>query len=127
MIQMGSGIGSTWTDYRRYDRNLHPWQRAQCRAYPDKGLQRLYSQPNGYTASQTNWKGKSHENKQQRLPSNTAFGLSGRPARGSPTAPRESRARCSSHWEGELVLYLRSEDAGFITGTDILIDGGWCA
>ncbi|MDQ6666549.1 MAG: hypothetical protein M3Z23_19390 [Acidobacteriota bacterium] len=24
-------------------------------------------------------------------------------------------------------MYLCSEDAGFITGTDILIDGGWCA
>jgi NAD(P)-dependent dehydrogenase (short-subunit alcohol dehydrogenase family) len=28
---------------------------------------------------------------------------------------------------GELALYLCSEDAGFITGTDVLIDGGWCA
>jgi NAD(P)-dependent dehydrogenase (short-subunit alcohol dehydrogenase family) len=28
---------------------------------------------------------------------------------------------------GKLALYLCSEDAGFITGTDILIDGGWCA
>ena len=28
---------------------------------------------------------------------------------------------------GHLALYLCSEDAGFITGTDILIDGGWCA
>ncbi|MBI3470602.1 MAG: SDR family oxidoreductase [Candidatus Solibacter usitatus] len=28
---------------------------------------------------------------------------------------------------GELALYLCSEEAGFITGTDILIDGGWCA
>lgn len=28
---------------------------------------------------------------------------------------------------GQLVRYLCSEDAGFITGTDILIDGGWCA
>ena len=28
---------------------------------------------------------------------------------------------------GELARYLCSEDAGFITGTDILIDGGWCA
>jgi NAD(P)-dependent dehydrogenase (short-subunit alcohol dehydrogenase family) len=28
---------------------------------------------------------------------------------------------------GQLALYLCSEDAGFITGTDILIDGGWCA
>jgi NAD(P)-dependent dehydrogenase (short-subunit alcohol dehydrogenase family) len=27
----------------------------------------------------------------------------------------------------QLVLYLCSEDAAFITGTDILIDGGWCA
>ena len=26
-----------------------------------------------------------------------------------------------------IYLYLCSEDAGFITGTDILIDGGWCA
>src|SRR6185295_5162890 len=26
---------------------------------------------------------------------------------------------------GQLALYLCSEDAGFITGTDILIDGGW--
>jgi NAD(P)-dependent dehydrogenase (short-subunit alcohol dehydrogenase family) len=28
---------------------------------------------------------------------------------------------------GALALYLCSEEAGFITGTDILIDGGWCA
>lgn len=28
---------------------------------------------------------------------------------------------------GTLALYLCSEDAGFITGTDIVIDGGWCA
>jgi NAD(P)-dependent dehydrogenase (short-subunit alcohol dehydrogenase family) len=28
---------------------------------------------------------------------------------------------------GALAVYLCSEDAGFITGTDILIDGGWCA
>ncbi|HEU0123032.1 MAG TPA: SDR family NAD(P)-dependent oxidoreductase [Bryobacteraceae bacterium] len=28
---------------------------------------------------------------------------------------------------GKLVRYLCSEDAGFITGSDILIDGGWCA
>jgi len=28
---------------------------------------------------------------------------------------------------GQLALYLCSEDAGFITGTDIMIDGGWCA
>jgi len=28
---------------------------------------------------------------------------------------------------GQLALYLCSEDAGFITGTDVLIDGGWCA
>ena len=28
---------------------------------------------------------------------------------------------------GQLALYLCSEDASFITGTDILIDGGWCA
>ena len=28
---------------------------------------------------------------------------------------------------GRLALYLCSEDAGFITGTDILIDGGWTA
>jgi NAD(P)-dependent dehydrogenase (short-subunit alcohol dehydrogenase family) len=28
---------------------------------------------------------------------------------------------------GQLALYLCSEAAGFITGTDILIDGGWCA
>jgi NAD(P)-dependent dehydrogenase (short-subunit alcohol dehydrogenase family) len=28
---------------------------------------------------------------------------------------------------GELALYLCSEAAGFITGTDIVIDGGWCA
>jgi NAD(P)-dependent dehydrogenase (short-subunit alcohol dehydrogenase family) len=28
---------------------------------------------------------------------------------------------------GALARYLCSEDAGFITGTDILIDGGWCA
>jgi NAD(P)-dependent dehydrogenase (short-subunit alcohol dehydrogenase family) len=28
---------------------------------------------------------------------------------------------------GALALYLCSEEAGFVTGTDILIDGGWCA
>lgn len=28
---------------------------------------------------------------------------------------------------GKMVLYLCSEDAGFITGTDLLIDGGWTA
>jgi NAD(P)-dependent dehydrogenase (short-subunit alcohol dehydrogenase family) len=28
---------------------------------------------------------------------------------------------------GALASYLCSEAAGFITGTDILIDGGWCA
>ena len=28
---------------------------------------------------------------------------------------------------GQLARYICSEDAGFITGTDILIDGGWCA
>lgn len=28
---------------------------------------------------------------------------------------------------GELAVYLSSEEAGFITGTDILIDGGWTA
>jgi NAD(P)-dependent dehydrogenase (short-subunit alcohol dehydrogenase family) len=28
---------------------------------------------------------------------------------------------------GQLALYLCSESAGFITGTDILIDGGWTA
>jgi NAD(P)-dependent dehydrogenase (short-subunit alcohol dehydrogenase family) len=28
---------------------------------------------------------------------------------------------------GALASFLCSEAAGFITGTDILIDGGWCA
>ncbi|MGH9630817.1 MAG: SDR family NAD(P)-dependent oxidoreductase [Bryobacteraceae bacterium] len=28
---------------------------------------------------------------------------------------------------GQLAVFLCSEDAGFITGSDILIDGGWCA
>jgi 2-deoxy-D-gluconate 3-dehydrogenase len=28
---------------------------------------------------------------------------------------------------GKLALYLCSPDAGFITGTDIVIDGGWTA
>ncbi|MBI2686991.1 MAG: SDR family oxidoreductase [Acidobacteria bacterium] len=28
---------------------------------------------------------------------------------------------------GKLVRYICSEDAGYITGTDLLIDGGWCA
>jgi len=28
---------------------------------------------------------------------------------------------------GRLAVYLCSQDAGFITGTDVLIDGGWCA
>ena len=27
----------------------------------------------------------------------------------------------------KLALYLCSEDAGFITGTDVVIDGGWTA
>ena len=27
----------------------------------------------------------------------------------------------------QLARYLCSEDAGFITGTDIIVDGGWCA
>jgi NAD(P)-dependent dehydrogenase (short-subunit alcohol dehydrogenase family) len=28
---------------------------------------------------------------------------------------------------GSLACYLCSDTAGFITGTDIVIDGGWCA
>jgi len=28
---------------------------------------------------------------------------------------------------GALAVFLCSDDAGFITGTDIVIDGGWCA
>lgn len=32
-----------------------------------------------------------------------------------------------AHEVGELAVFLCSEDAGFITGTDILIDGGWTA
>jgi NAD(P)-dependent dehydrogenase (short-subunit alcohol dehydrogenase family) len=28
---------------------------------------------------------------------------------------------------GKLAVYLCSEEAGFITGTDVLIDGGWTA
>jgi NAD(P)-dependent dehydrogenase (short-subunit alcohol dehydrogenase family) len=28
---------------------------------------------------------------------------------------------------GQLAVYLCSEHAGFITGTDVVIDGGWCA
>jgi NAD(P)-dependent dehydrogenase (short-subunit alcohol dehydrogenase family) len=28
---------------------------------------------------------------------------------------------------GQLAVYLCSDDTAFITGTDILIDGGWCA
>jgi NAD(P)-dependent dehydrogenase (short-subunit alcohol dehydrogenase family) len=28
---------------------------------------------------------------------------------------------------GALVLFLCSDHAAFITGTDVLIDGGWCA
>ncbi len=28
---------------------------------------------------------------------------------------------------GALAVYLCSDDAGFLTGTDIVIDGGWCA
>lgn len=28
---------------------------------------------------------------------------------------------------GRLAVYLASPEAGFITGTDLLIDGGWCA
>jgi NAD(P)-dependent dehydrogenase (short-subunit alcohol dehydrogenase family) len=28
---------------------------------------------------------------------------------------------------GQLAVYLCSPEAGFVTGTDVLIDGGWCA
>ncbi|MCD6051747.1 MAG: short-chain dehydrogenase/reductase, partial [Verrucomicrobia bacterium] len=28
---------------------------------------------------------------------------------------------------GALAVFLCSEDSGFITGTDIVIDGGWTA
>jgi NAD(P)-dependent dehydrogenase (short-subunit alcohol dehydrogenase family) len=28
---------------------------------------------------------------------------------------------------GQLAVYLCSREAGFITGADIVIDGGWCA
>jgi NAD(P)-dependent dehydrogenase (short-subunit alcohol dehydrogenase family) len=28
---------------------------------------------------------------------------------------------------GQMAVYLCSEEAGFITGTDLLIDGGWTA
>jgi NAD(P)-dependent dehydrogenase (short-subunit alcohol dehydrogenase family) len=28
---------------------------------------------------------------------------------------------------GQLAVYLCSSEAGFVTGTDVLIDGGWCA
>ena len=28
---------------------------------------------------------------------------------------------------GALARFICSDDAGFITGTDLLIDGGWCA
>lgn len=28
---------------------------------------------------------------------------------------------------GRLAVWLCSEEAGFVTGTDVLIDGGWCA
>ena len=28
---------------------------------------------------------------------------------------------------GKLALFLCSDEAGFITGTDIVVDGGWCA
>ena len=28
---------------------------------------------------------------------------------------------------GKLAVYLCCDEASFITGTDILIDGGWCA
>jgi len=28
---------------------------------------------------------------------------------------------------GSLAVFLCSDEAGFVTGTDILIDGGWCA
>ena len=28
---------------------------------------------------------------------------------------------------GQLAVYLCSADAGFITGTDVVMDGGWCA
>ena len=28
---------------------------------------------------------------------------------------------------GQLAAYLCGEHSGYITGTDVLIDGGWCA
>ena len=28
---------------------------------------------------------------------------------------------------GQLAVYLCAPEAGFVTGTDVLIDGGWCA
>jgi NAD(P)-dependent dehydrogenase (short-subunit alcohol dehydrogenase family) len=28
---------------------------------------------------------------------------------------------------GKLAVFLCSDDAGFVTGTDIVVDGGWCA
>ena len=50
-----------------------------------------------------------------------------------PEASRQFTARIPVGRWGEveevahLALYLCSEESGFVTGTDILIDGGWCA
>ena len=51
----------------------------------------------------------------------------------NPEANREFMSRVPlGRWGkveevGQLAVYLCSEEAGFITGTDILIDGGWTA
>ncbi|MCS7315530.1 MAG: SDR family NAD(P)-dependent oxidoreductase [Bryobacterales bacterium] len=56
-----------------------------------------------------------------------------RPLLEDPAVSREFIARVPlGRWGrleevGRLAVYLCSEEAGFITGSDILIDGGWCA
>ncbi len=56
-----------------------------------------------------------------------------RPLLEDPAVSREFIARVPlGRWGkleevGKLAVYLCSEEAAFITGSDILIDGGWCA
>lgn len=55
------------------------------------------------------------------------------PLAGDPASSAQFSARVPlNRWGkpeeiGKLARYLCSEEASFITGTDILIDGGWCA
>ena len=54
--------------------------------------------------------------------------LSADPAHNAQFSSRVPLGRWGQPEEvGKLALYLCSDEASFITGTDILIDGGWCA